>query len=84
MKYAVEMGSGAIILVHIPNFIMIGSVIQKLTERIHRHGDRIKIALAYFRKVALKTIRSHCQYYRVFVSPSPLQILGRQRVNFFP
>jgi hypothetical protein len=30
MKYAVEMGSGAVI--HIPSFIKIGSAIQKLRE----------------------------------------------------
>jgi hypothetical protein len=34
MKYAVEMGSGAVI--YIPSFIKIGSGIQTLIEGIHR------------------------------------------------
>jgi hypothetical protein len=48
MKYAVEMGSGA--MLYIPSFIMIGSGIQKLTgERIHRqHGGRICLLLFFF------------------------------------
>jgi hypothetical protein len=36
MKYAVEMGSGA--MMYIPSFIKIGSGIQKLMG-IHRHTD---------------------------------------------
>jgi hypothetical protein len=46
MKYAVEMGSCAII--YIPSFINIGSAIQKfIREGIHRqHGDGIR--LLYF------------------------------------
>jgi hypothetical protein len=45
MKYAVEMGSGA--MIYIPGFIKIGLGIQKLTRGIHRqHGDRI--SLLYF------------------------------------
>jgi hypothetical protein len=48
MKYAVEMGSGAIIYIYIyiytPSFIKIGSGIQKLTERIHRYTDSMVIA----------------------------------------
>jgi hypothetical protein len=40
MKYAVEMGSGAI-----PSFITIGSGIQKLMEGgIHRHTESMVIA----------------------------------------
>jgi hypothetical protein len=35
MKYAVVMGSGAVI--YIPSFIKIGSGIQKLIRGIHRH-----------------------------------------------
>jgi hypothetical protein len=35
MKYAVEMGSGA--MIYIPSFIMIGSGIQKLIGGIQRH-----------------------------------------------
>jgi hypothetical protein len=43
MKYAVEMGSGAI--VYIPSFIMIGFGIQKLTgEWILRHTDSMVFA----------------------------------------
>jgi hypothetical protein len=38
MKYAFQMGSGAMIC--IPNFIQIGSGIQKLIERIYKHTDR--------------------------------------------
>jgi hypothetical protein len=37
MKYAVEMGSGA--MIYIPSFIKIGSGIQKLMGRVHRHTD---------------------------------------------
>jgi hypothetical protein len=35
MKYAVEMGSGA--MIYIPSFIKIGSSIQKLIWGIYRH-----------------------------------------------
>jgi hypothetical protein len=35
MKYAVEMGSGA--MIYIPNFMQIHSGIQKLIRGIHRH-----------------------------------------------
>jgi hypothetical protein len=46
MKYAIEMGSGA--MVYIPSFINIGSAIQKLTGGIPReHGDRISL-LSFF------------------------------------
>jgi hypothetical protein len=49
MKYAVEMGSGA--MIYIPSFIKIGSVIQKLTggdSQTHRqHGNRISL-LSFF------------------------------------
>jgi hypothetical protein len=41
MKYAVEMGSGAVI--YIPSFIKIGSAIQNLTWRIYRHTDSMVI-----------------------------------------
>jgi hypothetical protein len=37
MKYAVEMGSGA--MIYIPSFIKIGSGNRTLIERIHRHTD---------------------------------------------
>jgi hypothetical protein len=41
MKYAVEIGSGAVI--HIPSLIKFGSDIQKL-KGVHRHTDSIEIA----------------------------------------
>jgi hypothetical protein len=42
MKYTAEMGSVA--MIHIPNFIKIGSGIQKLSGGIHRHnGDHIRL-----------------------------------------
>jgi hypothetical protein len=53
MKYAVEMGSGA--MIYIPSFIKIGLSIQKVMERWefgdsqkHRHTDSMEIALTYF------------------------------------
>jgi hypothetical protein len=46
MKYAVEVGSGA--MLYIPSFIKIGSGIQKLIEGIHRqHGD-LSLILFFF------------------------------------
>jgi hypothetical protein len=41
MKYAVEMGSAA--MIHIPSFIKIASGIQKLIAGIHRHTDSMEI-----------------------------------------
>jgi hypothetical protein len=42
MKYAVDMGSGA--MIYIPSLIKIGYGIQKLTAEIHRqHGDRMSL-----------------------------------------
>jgi hypothetical protein len=44
VKYAAEMGSGAIM--YIPSFTQIGSGIQKLmgaTQRHRQHGDRISL-----------------------------------------
>jgi hypothetical protein len=42
MKYAVEMGSDA--MIYIQSFIKIGSGIRKLIRGIHRqHGDRISL-----------------------------------------
>jgi hypothetical protein len=46
MKYAVEVGSGA--MIHIPSFIKIGSGIQKLIVGIHGHTDGMLISLACF------------------------------------
>jgi hypothetical protein len=51
MKYAVEMGSGAMIC--IPSLIKIGSDIQKLIGGIHRHrqhGDLISLLLFFQNK----------------------------------
>jgi hypothetical protein len=42
MKYVVEMGSVA--MIYVPSFLKIGSGIQKLIGRIHRHTDRTEIA----------------------------------------
>jgi hypothetical protein len=42
MKYAIRMGSGAIIF--IPSFINIGSGIQKLIKGIHRHTEGMVVA----------------------------------------
>jgi hypothetical protein len=44
MKYAVEMGSGA--MIYIPNFIQIVSGIQNLIGGIHRHKDSKVISQA--------------------------------------
>jgi hypothetical protein len=55
MKYAVEMGSGAVI--YVPRFIKIGSGVQKLTGRGYthkhrRHGVRVSVLLFFkIRKV---------------------------------
>jgi hypothetical protein len=43
MKYATEMGSNA--MTYIPNFINIGSGIQKLTCGTRQHGDLISLFL---------------------------------------
>jgi hypothetical protein len=48
MKYAVEMGSGA--MIYIPSFIKIGSAIQKFIGVIHRqHADHVSL-LSFFSK----------------------------------
>jgi hypothetical protein len=39
MKYAVQMGSSAMIYSYIPSFIKIGSGIQKVIAGIHRYTD---------------------------------------------
>jgi hypothetical protein len=46
MRYALEMDSGA--MIYVPSFIKIGSGIQKLIRRIHRHTDSTVISYAYF------------------------------------
>jgi hypothetical protein len=42
MKYALEIGSGA--MLYIPSFIKIGSSIQKLVGRIDRYTDGMVIS----------------------------------------
>jgi hypothetical protein len=42
MKYAVEVGSSA--MIYIPSFIKTGSGIQKLIWGIHRHKNSMEIA----------------------------------------
>jgi hypothetical protein len=42
MKYAVEMGLGA--MIYLPSFIKIGSGIQKLIRGIYRQKDSMEIA----------------------------------------
>jgi hypothetical protein len=49
MKYAIEMGSAA--MIYMPSLIKIGSGIPKLIGGIHRHTDSMEIAKAYLRKV---------------------------------
>jgi hypothetical protein len=46
MKYAVDMGSGA--MIYIPSFIKIGSGIQTLIGGIHRHTAWCFISLLVF------------------------------------
>jgi hypothetical protein len=49
MKYAIEMGSGA--MIYIPSFITIGSGIQRLvggdTQTQRQHGDLISLLLFF-------------------------------------
>jgi hypothetical protein len=70
MKYAVEMGSRAMIC--IPSFIKIGSSIDKLIRGIHRHRqqDDIISILAFFKlsKVGYKT--SECA--EITISPTTM------------
>jgi hypothetical protein len=70
MKYAVEMVSGA--MIYIPNFIKIGSGIQKLMGAggIHRHTDSMEVACSY--------MRSSCC---LCVSPPPPAVVARQRLG---
>jgi hypothetical protein len=48
MKYAVEMGSGA--MIYVPSFIKIGSGVQRFIGGTHRHrehGDLISLFLIF-------------------------------------
>jgi hypothetical protein len=50
MKYAVEMGSSA--MIYIPSVINTGSGVKKLIGRIHRHRqdvDRISLLILFFK-----------------------------------
>jgi hypothetical protein len=75
MKYAVEMGSGA--MIHIPSLIKIGSGIQNLIRGIHRHvdtqhGDDINLFQLFQNrenKLKRRLKRSPCCPF-VFVSPT--------------
>jgi hypothetical protein len=42
MKYAVEIGSGA--MIYIPIFLKIGSGVQRLIGVTHKHTHRLEIA----------------------------------------
>jgi hypothetical protein len=85
MKYAIEMGSGA--MIYIPSFRKFGSCIQKLiggdtkTRRHRRYGDRISLILFFQNKKSrLKNKRSLKRSFCcvcVCVSPS---IVARQRL----
>jgi hypothetical protein len=55
MKYAVEMGSCA--MIYVPSFIKIGSGIQKLTGGIHRQDkDRISLLSEIRFKIFIKRL----------------------------
>jgi hypothetical protein len=58
MKYAVEMGSGA--MIYIPSFIKNGSGIQKLicgdTQTHREHGDLISLLLFFRNKQSRLTM----------------------------
>jgi hypothetical protein len=55
MKYASDMGSGAVI--YIPTFVKIDSGIQTLIEGTHRHTDSMVIAYACFHFLKIRKIR---------------------------
>jgi hypothetical protein len=55
MKYAVEMGSGA--MVYIAGFIKIGSVIQKLTEGMHMRTHRQQAYFYFFKIRNVKEVK---------------------------
>jgi hypothetical protein len=57
MKYSVEMGSGAMIYLYIPNFIKTGSGIQKSrggNTQTHRQHDLISLILFVNKESRLK------------------------------
>jgi hypothetical protein len=71
MKYAVDMGSGAVI--YIPSFIKTGSGIQTLiggdTQTHRQHGDRISLLLVFQNKESgIKIKACLCDYHAVCVS----------------
>jgi hypothetical protein len=61
-----EMGSGA--MIYIPNFIKIGSGIQKLIDGKHRHTDLISLLIYFFLNMGsrLKTIQNIYMHYFLF------------------
>jgi Uri superfamily endonuclease len=54
MKYAVGMGSGA--MIYIPSFIKIGSGIQNFIRRMHRHTDSMESTKAHFYFVKMRKV----------------------------
>jgi hypothetical protein len=62
MKYAVDMGSGAMLYKYIPSFIKIGSGIEKLTGETHsQHGDLISLRVhSFFQNKECRLMRSPC------------------------
>jgi hypothetical protein len=71
MKYAVEMGSGA--MIYILNFVKISSGIQNSIGKIHRqHGDRISLLSFYQNKGSrLKIKVGVCNQHSVCVPVYP-------------
>jgi hypothetical protein len=70
MKYAVEMGSGA--MIYIPSFIKTGSGIQMLMEGIHRqhgqYGDLISMLLFFQNKGSRLKILKYKILYQSVIS----------------
>jgi hypothetical protein len=82
MKYAVEIGSGA--MIYIPSFINTGSGIQKLIQKIYGHRDThrqqgdlvsLMLVLAYFPKVGLCILHLVCLF--VFPPTSSFEFLNQ-------
>jgi hypothetical protein len=81
MKYAVEMGSGA--MKYILNFVKIGSGIQILIGKVHtQHGDRISL-LPFFqnRGSRLKIKVGVCNQHAVCVPVYPPLLIFECIIN---
>jgi hypothetical protein len=78
MKYVVEMGSGG--MIYVPSYIKIGSVIQKLMRRIHRHrqhGYRMPIFFTLNKKLRLvHAISRLSEYLYAYMSMCPCFLLS--------